>query len=112
MRLSLHRDSRLPPVLCVQRSPVQRSAVQHPARRPVRQHRQLRSRLPNRLLLAALSEAETNSAVSGDDFAEMLQLAQGLQQDPEKPVYHVMSNKGWINVSVLWQMLAASADCC
>ena len=37
----------------------------------------------------------------GDEFAEMLQLAQGLQLDPERPVFHVMSNKGWINVSML-----------
>ena len=54
---------------------------------------------PGCRLAAAAAEEDSESGEDSDfDLEAMLQVAAALSDDPEKPTFHLMSQKGWLNV--------------
>ena len=57
---------------------------------------------PGCRLVTATAESGTGSGEGSDfDVEAMLQVAAALSDDPERPSYHIMSQKGWLNVRFL-----------
>lgn len=57
---------------------------------------------PGCRLVTATAESGTESGEGSDfDVEAMLQVAAALSDDPERPSYHIMSQKGWLNVRFL-----------
>lgn len=54
---------------------------------------------PGCRLIAAATEPDAESGEDSEfDVEAMLQVAAALPHDPERPSYHLMSQKGWLNV--------------